>query len=681
MITRTCGTLTSQAKDMTQTPKQVRANELTQDNSQTGEGNWSSEEEVQEVSGQCIAAPQLPETLLYTCYKQRSDEFRRLFKEVPESEKLIADYTCALQKDILLHGHIYFTENCLCFYSKVFRGTKITVNMQDIILMSREKTAKWIPNAIQISTDSKKFLFSSFSARGKSYLSMFRLWQNVLLDKKLTKLELLQMVKQHYGNELGLSHDEMESFQTPVETVTPTVPSLNMRGEDNTGRPERPTSLRLPQGELNPHEATTPKGDDTQSSAGLQSMLSANGGDGTLSTPSHQRSPNLSLNHSGSERVSKRSALSLDLNANEDQLSDNSRSDSLEEVEERETASPVSQGRLFVNRVFHISAEKMFDLLFTDSSFVRRFMDIRKIIGASSTSWQREASGGMKRTLNYTITINNPLVGKFSTATETQTLYKESREGQYYMIDSEVYTHDVPYHDYFYTQNRYCIIRNSKHKCRLRIYTDVKYKKQPWGLVKSFITKNSWSGLEDYFRHLEAELLEEEAELTQGSGDAGKTGGLRRRRRTYSRTLQEHMKPGKQYSADSDQQRAGTMGAMDIKNTQHRQNITSIVFAMSLILFVLVVLNLGLFFKLWAMEDVAHRLYLNTKHRMKEGVESSSLAPDLGSRQGMPHRSQEEAHLLRAVLQDSINLLEQLRSSLVALQQNFQAYNRSFSQF
>lgn len=58
----------------------------------------------------------------------------------------------------------------------------------------------------------------------------------------------------------------------------------------------------------------------------------------------------------------------------------------------------------------------------------------------------------------------------------------------------------------------------------------------------------------------EAELLEEEAELTQGSGDAGKTGGLRRRRRTYSRTLQDHMKPGKQYSADSDQQRGGTMG-------------------------------------------------------------------------------------------------------------------------
>lgn len=49
-----------------------------------------------------------------------------------------------------------------------------------------------------------------------------------------------------------------------------------------------------------------------------------------------------------------------------------------------------------------------------------------------------------------------------------QTLYKESREGHHYLVDAEVYTHDVPYHDYFYTLNRYCIVSNSKRKCRLK---------------------------------------------------------------------------------------------------------------------------------------------------------------------------------------------------------------------
>lgn len=37
------------------------------------------------------------------------------------------------------------------------------------------------------------------------------------------------------------------------------------------------------------------------------------------------------------------------------------------------------QGRLYLNRVFHISANKMFELLFTDSGFIRRFMNVRKI--------------------------------------------------------------------------------------------------------------------------------------------------------------------------------------------------------------------------------------------------------------------------------------------------------------
>jgi hypothetical protein len=35
-------------------------------------------------------------------------------------------------------------------------------------------------------------------------------------------------------------------------------------------------------------------------------------------------------------------------------------------------------------------------------------------------------------------------------------------------------------------------------------------------------------------------------------------------------------------------------------------------------LLVLTLLNLGLLAKLWAMEDVAQRMYLSTKHRIRE---------------------------------------------------------------
>jgi len=34
---------------------------------------------------------------------------------------LCLDYSCALQKDILLQGRLYLSENWLCFYSNIFR--------------------------------------------------------------------------------------------------------------------------------------------------------------------------------------------------------------------------------------------------------------------------------------------------------------------------------------------------------------------------------------------------------------------------------------------------------------------------------------------------------------------------------------------------------------------------------
>lgn len=33
----------------------------------------------------------------------------------------IPDYSCALQKDILVHGRMYVTENWICFYANIFR--------------------------------------------------------------------------------------------------------------------------------------------------------------------------------------------------------------------------------------------------------------------------------------------------------------------------------------------------------------------------------------------------------------------------------------------------------------------------------------------------------------------------------------------------------------------------------
>lgn len=53
-------------------------------------------------------------------------------------------------------------------------------------------------------------------------------------------------------------------------------------------------------------------------------------------------------------------------------------------------------------------------------------------------------------------------------ASSPQTMYKASQESECYVVDAEVLTHDVPYHDYFYTVNRYTLTRVARSKSRLR---------------------------------------------------------------------------------------------------------------------------------------------------------------------------------------------------------------------
>ena len=61
------------------------------------------------------------------------------------------EYSCAIQKDILVHGRLYATVNYLCFYANIFRWeTSIALKWKDVNGLTKEKTALVIPNAIQV---------------------------------------------------------------------------------------------------------------------------------------------------------------------------------------------------------------------------------------------------------------------------------------------------------------------------------------------------------------------------------------------------------------------------------------------------------------------------------------------------------------------------------------------------
>uniref|UniRef100_A0A4X2JU61 GRAM domain containing 1B n=1 Tax=Vombatus ursinus TaxID=29139 RepID=A0A4X2JU61_VOMUR len=630
--------------------------------------------------------------VLSPTYKQRNEDFRKLFKQLPDTERLIVDYSCALQRDILLQGRLYLSENWICFYSNIFRWeTLLTVRLKDICSMTKEKTARLIPNAIQVCTDTEKHFFTSFGARDRTYMMMFRLWQNALLEKPLCPKELWHFVHQCYGNELGLTSDD-EDYVPPdddfntmgyCEELPVEENEVNDSSSKSSIETKPDASPQLPKKSItNSTLTSTGSSEAPVSFDGLPLEEEVVEGDGPLEKE-------LTIDNIIGEKIEILAPVnspSLDFNDNEDiptELSDSS--DTHDEGEVQAFYEDLS-GRQYVNEVFNFSVDKLYDLLFTDSPFQRDFMEQRRFSDIIFHPWKKEDNGNQSRVILYTITLTNPLAPKTATVTETQTMYKACQESECYVIDAEVLTHDVPYHDYFYTINRYTLTRVARNKSRLRVSTELRYRKQPWGLVKTFIEKNFWSGLEDYFRHLESELTKTEstylAELHRQSPKekASKAPAVRRRKRPHAHLrvphLEEVMSPVTTPTDEDVGHRikhvAGSTQTRHIPEDTpaggfHLQSVSKLLLIISCVLVLLVILNMMLFYKLWMLEYTTQTLTAWQGLRLQDRLPQSQTEwAQLLESQQKYHDT--ELQKWREIIKSSVMLLDQMKDSLINLQ-------------
>ncbi|KAM9309593.1 protein Aster-A isoform 2-T2 [Pholidichthys leucotaenia] len=672
--------------------------------------------------------------VLSPTYKQRNEDFRKIFKKLPDSERLIVDYSCALQKDILLQGRLYLSENWLCFYSNIFRWeTTITILLKDVTSMTKEKTAKLIPNAIQICTDNDKHFFTSFGARDRTFMMIFRLWQNALLDKSMSPKELWHIVHQCYGTELGLTSEDDDYVSPTAEHMNGLLPGdesvsvsdlLDLSSVSGGSPPPLPPSLvpcslasppsasslggpslppssssSSPPVETPPlsssdppepspptsHSSVPPTAATNASASAAVSFTLEEGGDGLTEPANHVPPP---------PTTSLGNLSSLDVANDDDLPTDPSNSSDTQEESEVESFCANLSGRLHINTAVRMSVDKLHDLLFSaDTHFIQHLFNQRHFTDLTVGEWQRDGgSGNASRVLSYTIALNNPLGPKTAPVVETQTLQKSGARSGCYVVDSEVITSGIPYQDYFYTVHRYCLTSISKHKSRLRVSSDICYRKQPWSLVKALIEKNTWSGIEEYYRHMESELCKLETLLqsevtvvTAGEAmgaDAAKTPpSLRRRKRACSRRQgdrereregggvgagergergvgEERREGGAQFLKLGDRSRAGGTNS-----------ISTILLIVSFILVVLVALNMLLFYKLYALERAAHTL--ETWHSYS--VADSPL-PQTAGEWAQVLQLQRQFHQAQLskwqqILQSSVSLLDQMKQSLEKLHQ------------
>lgn len=106
-----------------------------------------------------------------------------------------SDYGCALQREILIQGRLYISENHICFHANIFgwitdvrvRSVEVhhilialqqlSIPIYEITGLEKKMTAFVIPNAIQITTRQAKYTFASFLSRDTTYDVIANIWR------------------------------------------------------------------------------------------------------------------------------------------------------------------------------------------------------------------------------------------------------------------------------------------------------------------------------------------------------------------------------------------------------------------------------------------------------------------------------------------------------------------------
>ncbi|KAF3428069.1 hypothetical protein E2986_09009 [Frieseomelitta varia] len=614
--------------------------------------------------------------VLYPTYKSRSDDFRRIFKDVPDDERLVVGckYVC-ITREILVHGRLYVSQNYVCFYANIFSWeTLVCLRWKDVTSITKEKTALVIPNAISIGTATDKFFLTSFGARDKTYVMLFRVWQNALIGEPMNAPEMWQLVHSCYGDELGLTSDD-EDYVPPLppadDEKLSTRLSVESFSEVESGNVEHsvigvPDTITETKAEVHhlprpdPIIDATDLSDTTESEAEKHAcpnicillLLLFIIGEFLLKLEipllynSYYRQFLKTRLLGYSSNISSKLELKVKLG-----------------VRSSVVCTSPHEGRQISKATLPIHIDQLFTLLFTNSKFFLDFQTARKTTDLVQSEWtQNEQTGQKVRNLSFTIALSQAIGPRTSHISETQIMLPCSRPGHLYSIDVESVNAGIPYADSFSVLIHYCIMSISESETSIVIYAQIKYKKNVWGFVKSVIEKNCWAGLDEYFSSLIKALT---MECEENSGSVGVKRKARRRRRATGPgiSLQTH---SSDHTSSTLQNSLNLPHINDNTVPATRGDSNMIISSMLLIaVLCLMIINALLYYKLWSLEEAAAYTIMDL-HVLKNTPKTDEDWIQLLQQQESLHNI--EMRKWQRVLHTAAQLLRQTEESLTELQ-------------
>jgi hypothetical protein len=141
---------------------------------------------------------------------------------VPSSDYVLGCFSGGLQRDVLLQGRFFLTQNRICFYSNIIGFVNILViHLKDIIDISKQPGG--LQTAITIkNTSNKEYILKFYSKGDLFFQNLSTIWKNISSENPASVQTLLNILssKLGYGSKMSLLKlDEKDSVAELLKDV------------------------------------------------------------------------------------------------------------------------------------------------------------------------------------------------------------------------------------------------------------------------------------------------------------------------------------------------------------------------------------------------------------------------------------------------------------------------------
>ncbi|KAG0277229.1 hypothetical protein BGZ96_002951 [Linnemannia gamsii] len=485
--------------------------------------------------------------------EKRFGDFHSLFRSVPDDEKLIEDYGCALQKEILVQGRLYISENHVCFHANIFGWvTTLVIAFSEITAIEKRLTAFVIPNAISIvtTTNTKGHFFASFLSRDAAHDLLMAAWRksfpcaanasiannsysngssrqrsSTLLNDEDDNTDSMSFISGR-GNPESRRNRHRRSFSNASQSAT---------GDEGTGREDgtywggddNGDAKTLGSGSLSPNSVTNGrKTGRGRSVSELPPRPTSFDGAGSPSSPGTARSsfdyesisPPLQRARAGTESLPHRQNTTVPpptlvvptSTTTAPTPSFSIQQHQVQPAPNRGTArSPTTctcsrdnrhYANTYMSDTFPGTLESIWKLLF-DSDFSKGFLtsDVMKGADVQEEPWQNAHDRTTTRVTRYTRWLGMPIGPKTTKAIVTDVCEHKDFD-DYVTVVTTTSTPDVPSGGSFTTKVRTCLTWAGPNQVLVVVTGAVEFTKSSW--IKGQIEKGAAEGLTFHYKEV-----------------------------------------------------------------------------------------------------------------------------------------------------------------------------------